>query len=117
MRHHTAHQLPEGGWHYASTHRRGGYPLGYCRDHEPHATEAEARECYSQWQRDHLVLNDGDWSWGNCEVKGCKNPANKAARIEGDAYLAASLCPEHMTREHAIAALDIGGPAGDAWQS
>lgn len=121
MRHLTAHQLPEGGWHYASTHRRGGYPLGYCRDHEPHPTEAEARECYSQWQRDHLVLDDGNWSWGNCEHREgqtrCKSPANKAARIEGDGYQMALLCPEHMTRGHAIAALGIDGPAGDSWES
>lgn len=119
MRHLTAHQLPEGGWHYASTHRTGGYPLGYCAEHEPHATEDEARECYRRWQRDHVKLDDGGkWSWGNCHVKGCDNPARNGVTIEGDGYALAFLCDEHHDREHALTALGLDGDrAGDAWIS
>jgi hypothetical protein len=112
----TAVQI-EGGWHYASASSRGGHPLGYCAEHPPHASEQEARDCYGQWQRDHLRLDQGSWSWGGCDAKGCPNPANRAADIEGDGYQIAMLCPDHMTTEHAVAALHIAGAAGDAWRS
>lgn len=83
MRHLTAVQLPEGGWHYASASRRGGYPLGYCAEHEPHSTEDEARECYRKWQRDHVKMDGGVWSWGGCDVRGCDNPAPEWRRDQG----------------------------------
>lgn len=118
MRQHTARQRGEGGgWHYVSLSSRGGYPLGYCADHEPHATEAEARECYAQYQRDHIVLDAWKHNWCGCEVDGCGNPTKSSAKIEGDAYRMAALCPEHMSIEHAVKALGIDGPAGDAWIS
>lgn len=122
MRHLTAAQKGEsGGWHYVSMSRDGGHPLGYCSEHEPHATETEARECYARYQRDNVVLDDGKWSWGDCEHQQdgarCPNPANRAARIRGDGWRVAFLCPEHMTMEHAIEALGLNGPAGDSWVS
>lgn len=122
MRHLTAAQKGEGGgWHYVSMSRDGGHPLGYCAGHEPHPTEAEARECYAQFQRDNVVLDDGKWSWGSCEHRAdgerCPNPANRAATIRGDGYAMALLCPEHMTLDHAFEALGITGPAGDSWVS
>lgn len=122
MRHLTAAQREDGtGWHYVSMNRRGGHPLGYCGEHAPHPTEAEARECYARYQRDNIVLNDGNWSWGNCHARDeagrCKHPANKAATVRHDGYTLALLCPEHMTLEHATVALGLDGPAGDAWVS
>ena len=45
MRHQTARQLSDGrGWHYVSLGRNGGHPLGACAEHDPHPTEAEARQ-------------------------------------------------------------------------
>lgn len=121
MRHLTAAQKGEGGgWHYVSMNRRGGHPIGYCADHEPHATEVEARECYNQYLRDNVILNDGEWSWGGCDVREpekCPNPANRAATIKGDGFRMALLCPEHMTMDHALKALHLEGPAGDSWRS
>lgn len=119
MMHHTAHRLPDGsGWHYAATHaRRGGHPLGYCAEHPPHPTEAEARECYAQYKRDHLELRDAASSWSDCEVKGCKNPANNVAQVRGYMLGLAVLCAEHFTREIAIEVLHLDQPAGDAWVS
>lgn len=118
MRHHTAAPLADGsGFHYASVHpRRGGHPLGYCAEHPPHATEAEARECYAQWRRDRLQL-DGTCSWTNCSVKDCPKPANQLAEVRGDSMLTAALCPEHLTVEHATAVMQLDRPAGDAWVS
>jgi hypothetical protein len=117
MRQHTARQKGEaGGWHYVSLNDKGGYPLGYCAEHEPHPTETEARECYSSWQRDHLTL-DTKTGWTSCMVKDCDRPANHAAQIRGDGYTIATLCDEHLTRDHAIAVLGLEGPVGDSWQS
>lgn len=120
MNHLTAAQKGEGGgWHYVSLNsRQGGHPLGYCGEHEPHATEAEARACYRGWQRDHVTLDGGTWSWSTCDVKGCGNPARNGVRVEGDGYALAVVCDEHHNLEHAIAALGLeDDQAGDAWQS
>ena len=114
MMYSRAAQLADGsGWHYVT----GGHPVGYCAEHEPHATEAEARECYGQWQRDHVVRSSSRWSWMNCAVRGCLNPARAGWQIEGDAYSMAILCDEHDDAEHAIEAMGISGPAGDRWES
>lgn len=113
MRHLTAFQI-DGGWRYASLSRRGGGPIGYCAEHDPHPTEAEARECYAQYQRDNIRL-DSTWSWSSCHVKDCPNPANKGA--QSGAYNMALLCDEHHTMEHAIVALGLDTRAGDAWVS
>jgi hypothetical protein len=119
MRHLTAAQKGEGGgWHYVSLHRkRGGYPLGYCASHEPHETEKDARECYAMYQRDHVKL-DGLWAdWAGCQAPGCDAPTQTHARIEGDGFHAASLCKDHLDYDHAVAALGLDSPAGDAWVS
>ena len=113
MIHYGPKQRADGsGWHYCV----GQSPIGYCSEHSPHATEAEARECYGRWQRDHVVL-DGKCSWTSCRVKGCDAPANRYARIEGRGYDMATLCTEHLDIEHAVVALRIDGPAGDSWES
>lgn len=116
MRHLTAAQKGEGGgWHYVTLGRRGGGAIGYCADHEPHATEAEARECYAQYQRDHMQMRAGSLRWTSCDVKGCDQPARNAAQSGG--YNFAALCDEHYTAEHARDALGLNAPAGDSWES
>lgn len=117
MRHLTAAQRgKDGGWHYVSMSSRGGHPLGYCAEHEPHPTEAEARECYTAYQRDNVEPN-GRWSWGCCDVEGCDNPARDGWHVSDDGYSLAVLCSEHNNRDQAIIALGLNRPAGDAWQS
>lgn len=115
MRHLTAVSI-DGGWRYASLSRRGGYALGYCDGHL-HDTEAEARDCYGGYLRDHIRLDAMRVSWTACEVRSCANPTKSCADIEGDGYALAALCPEHMTLEHATRELGVSGPAGDAWVS
>lgn len=125
MHTHTATQRGEGdGWHYVSLCRGVGRPLGYCAEHEPHSTEAEARECYARWQRDHVRIS-GFCSWTSCDVgrspdstdEPCPNTANRLARIEGDGYHLAALCEQHLTVENAIRVMGLDQPAGDAWVS
>ena len=127
MNHLTAARKGEnGGWHYVSLNRRGGHPLGYCADHEPHDTELEARECYARYQRDHIRLDRGPTNWQDCmagrtgdraTTVRCPNPTKHYADIEHDGYHLVPLCPDHMTVEEAVKALHLDGPAGDAWQS
>lgn len=113
MMHYRAAERTDGtGWHYVV----GGHPIGYCAEHAPHASEADARECYARWQRDH-VQRDGLWSWSTCRVPQCPNPSRHGWAIEGDPYSMAILCDEHDDREHAIEALGLNGPAGDRWES
>lgn len=118
MNHHTAAPKADGtGFHYVSLNKRhGGYPLGYCAEHAPHATEDEARACYRAWQRDHVRLDAvtlGNWT--NCRFPGCEQPTRAAADIQGDGYNIAPLCPAHLTTEHAIPALGLADAlAGDS---
>lgn len=119
MIHDTAVQLPEGGWKYAMRSRRGGVPIGYCADHDPHPTEEEARRCYRKYQRDHIKLG-GRCNWTSCEVlvdgKRCPNPANHTAQF--GAWDLAVLCEDHNTIDWAIKALRFDGDvAGDLWHS
>ncbi len=122
MRHKTAVRLDD-GWHYAITSRRGGSPLGYCANHAPHPTEAEARECYGRYVREQTIhLNTStNCSWTSCAArpdgKRCPNPTQAYATYGDDGYGITPLCPEHMTAEHVIECGHLAGPAGDAWIS
>lgn len=123
MRTKTALQLADGsGWHYGWAGKAGGSPLGRCRDHAPHPTEAEARDCYGAYVReDTIQLNAYAVSWTSCEVRAggtrCPNPTKAVATYGDDGYGQVALCPEHMTAEDVIGAARLDGPAGDAWIS
>lgn len=119
MRHLTAAQKGEGGgWHYVNLGRDGGFPVGACRDHEPHATEDEARRCYRAYQREHIRLDAVTVKWTACQAPECDQPTRSAATIQHDGYALAPLCPNHMTIEHATIALGLADDvAGDSWES
>ncbi len=126
MRHLRAVQVDLGeqgqGWHYASTSRRGGHPLGYCAEHPPHATEQEARVCYRLYQRAHVKIGGRNLSWTSCTARPygekCPHPARDAAWVEGDGYALAPLCSEHLSYTHALVALHLDDDkAGDSWES
>lgn len=116
MMHRTVRKLADNtGFHMVI----GQHPVGYCGSHPGHATELEARKCYAQYRRDN-VIPFGTTSWSTCmirEPESCKNPANHSWQILGDGYSLAVLCDDHNTKEHAIAAMHLEGPAGDAWFS
>jgi hypothetical protein len=123
MRQKTAREHADGsGWHYVNVGRTGGYPLGRCANHPPHATEDDARECYGAFVREDTIrLDAGTVSWTSCEARPdgvrCPNPAKSIATYGDDGYGQTALCPEHMTVENVIAAAGLEGPAGDAWIS
>lgn len=123
MRHKTAAQRGEGGgWHFVSMSRDGGYPLGYCADHEPHSTEAEARDCYHRYVREQTIqLNVGAVGWTSCQARPdgvrCPNPTQAFAQHGDDGYGMTPLCPKRMTVEDVIAVAHLDGPVGDSWVS
>lgn len=120
MRHLTAVHLdatddsPE-GWHYATLGKRGGGPLGNCATHDPHPTEAEARQCYTDYLAENIDMRENSASWTSCRVGGCDNPARNV--VQAGEYNMAVLCTEHFDREHAMQVLHLDHPAHDAWQS
>ena len=127
MRHLTALQHTDGGWHYVSASRRGGYPIGFCADHPPHPTEEEARACYTAYEVEKIQLGTqlGDWSGcaalvdteGEGEQVPCDRPTKTAAVVATPHGTLAALCAAHLTLEDAVKALGLTGPAGDAWVS
>lgn len=122
MRHKTAAQRGSDGWHYVSMGRTGGHPIGYCREHDPHPTEADARACYTRYLRDSIRLNASHCDWTSCAAgrKGetrCDQPTKDLARYGDDGYGVVPLCPAHMTIDGVVAAAGLWGPAGDAWLS
>ncbi len=102
-----------GGWHYASLGKRGGGPIGFCAEHDPHETEQEARECYAAYKRSKVRLNVAFVGWHSCHI--CGAPAKTGA--EAGSYEQAVLCAEHLTDEHAYTAMSLDKPARDSWQS
>lgn len=116
MRHRTAARKGDvGGWHYVDIGRDGGHPIGHCADHDPHPTESDARQCYARYQRDNIVLDATLGSWTSCAI--CGAPTKTAAKIRYNGFNIAPLCVDHLSTEHAAAALGLGDTAGDSWQS
>lgn len=132
MWHYTAQPVPghPPGWLYAARREEPDtaplwHPVGYCADHTPHPTEAQARECYRRWQQDHVVVpqpadpgNLPDWrpcraptgDYGRC------GRLTRHAAVPPDAWPPAPLCGLHLTRGDAYAALTLTGPrATDHW--
>ena len=124
MRRHTAARKGEGGgWHYVSLSSRGGHPLGYCWEHDPHETETEARECYARYLRDHVTLDGTTLNWQGCAApddeqdRDCDRPTKKLAQVSGSWGHSAALCDKHLTLEIAYEVMGLLRPAGDAWMS
>lgn len=103
-----------GGWHYTRFNRRvGTWPIGYCRDHEPHATPDEARECYTKYMLAECVRLDATLGEYNpCRADGCDILTNRAAAVgEWNLY---RLCDVHRTREQVAV---LFGTVGDSVHS
>lgn len=87
------------GWHYTTLNRRiGTFPIGYCRDHEAHPTEDDARRCYRDYELNERLTLDGTLGdWNPCEYPGCETLTNRDARIGG--WHGWRLCDGHRTKE------------------
>lgn len=105
-----------GGWHYTSLNRRTGcYAEGYCRDHEPHDTEQEARECYARWALDHATYDKRMTGQQlRCSVADCDTWTDRLGGPPGYSAFGHDmpLCDEHCNRAGLEAV--IGTVAGDA---
>jgi hypothetical protein len=122
MLHKRAAERADGaGWQYVIGKGQGGTPIGRCAEHSPHATEAEARECYAEFVRDSIQLDAYSVSWTSCRARPggqrCPEPTRSAARYGDDGYGTITLCPRHMTTQDVIEGARLAGPAGDAWVS
>lgn len=97
MNYYEARELKSGGWHYTAANRRlGTWPVGDCRDHEPHATSEEAEECFRQYLLGKLVERElRDWT--GCEV--CDTPTKKQLGTRPPLGQDHALCDEHRTPE------------------
>lgn len=52
-----AKELIRGGWHYTIQYDgKTIAPIGYCREHAPHATREEAEQCYAQY-----LVDTAEW--------------------------------------------------------
>lgn len=108
-------QHKDGGWHYTTFNRRiGTFPIGYCRDHRPHATEDEARRCYRDYELNEDLRLDGTLGdWNPCEYPECETLTNRNASIGG--WSRWRLCDEHRTKEYCA---ELYGPvAGNSIHS
>ena len=107
-------QLKTGGWHYTQMNDHQIWALGYCREHEPHETEDDARRCYRDYQLNERLLLDGTAGhWNPCEYPECETLTNRAVSIDG--WTKWPLCDEHRTKE--CCAELYGELAGDSVHS
>lgn len=72
MNYYDARQHKAGGWHYTVVNGTGTFAVGYCCRHEPHATEAEARECFRQFLLDNRHEDQMSDAQHHCEAEGCE---------------------------------------------
>ena len=103
------------GWHYTQMNDGRIWPIGYCREHEPHATEDDARRCYRDYELNERLTLDGTiGNWNPCEHEGCETLTNRNAGIEpwGPSW---RLCDEHRTKERCAEL--YGELAGDSVHS
>lgn len=97
MNYYEARQTKDkAGWHFTSMNDGQIWPVGYCADHEPHATPEEARECFRKYLLDgSRELTYADWT--GCEV--CDTPTKKALSTRPPLGNDHALCDEHRTLE------------------
>lgn len=102
------------GWRYTSMNDGRVHATGYCRDHDAHPTEDEARRCYRDYELNERLMLDGTLgSWNPCDYPACETLTNRAARIAG--WTKWRLCDVHRTKE--TCAELYGEMAGDSAHS
>jgi len=94
-------QREDGGWYYTTRNDGNVWPIGYCPDHEPHATEQEARVCYRDYElTERLRFTDDQPKAPQllvCQAFGCERYTSGSASIGG--WERWTLCAEHRNRE------------------
>ena len=97
MNYYAAREL-EGTGKYHYTCRRDGmvWPVGYCKEHEPHATKEEACECYRKYLHD-VQLQFGEIKDQQIMVAECGEWTTKIGVCERTSVV--HLCDKHLSRE------------------
>lgn len=113
MNYYDARQREDGsGWHYIKLNKRSGTrPVGYCADHPPHATEAEARECYRQYELDNA--REGKLSDQMLKCRVCGEYTEGFMEV-GHTQMVV-LCDVHRTREQLDKLIDPPGMICSSW--
>jgi hypothetical protein len=86
---------PSGLWHFTKMRDGQIWAVGYCAEHEGHATKEEAQECYRKYILEHMVSRGRLTEWHSCRV--CRAPAKNFADVGGLELLV--LCDEHNTTQ------------------
>jgi hypothetical protein len=104
------------GWHYTRMRDGRMWPIGYCRDHAPHASKDEAYVCYTRYLLDNELRLNGEMvnTWRRCLRPGCDALTNRYAQVGLDMGPIYELCDEHRTREYITALI---GTIGDSVHS
>jgi hypothetical protein len=109
MNYYDARPLADGsGFHYTCRNDDRIVSVGYCREHEPHATAEEARACFARYLLDGW-REESYGSWHGCvweEPDGggitvmCDTPTKKGLTTRPPLGHGYALCDEHRTFEH-----------------
>lgn len=97
MNYYAARPVIDGsGFHYTVRNDDHIWPVGYCEDHPPHATEEEAQECFRSYLLDGQCDVDYE-DWTGCKI--CDAPTKKGLTTRPPLGWEYPLCDEHRTPE------------------
>lgn len=97
MNYYEARRKVDGsGWHYTCKNDWYVWPVGYCREHEPHATKEEACDCYRKWLLDNHLRLDGQEANAQHKCRECGEWTSGYAVCDSTIVV---LCDAHRTRE------------------
>ena len=86
------------GWHYTCQNDGRIWAVGDCADHEPHATEAEAYDCYTGYLLNNKLRLDGfeEGVQRPCAAAGCGEWTQARAYLDVQSW---PLCDSHRTKD------------------
>jgi hypothetical protein len=116
MNYYDARQTKDkAGWHYTCMNDGQIWPVGYCRDHEPHDTQDEARECFRAWLLDNAKYDRPRFSNAlyRCDVEGCREFTDGGATDGHNSPY--TLCGQHRNRETLKTLIGPVGQITSSW--
>lgn len=115
MNYYDARELKDGGWRYSCMNDDRIWTVGSCAEHEPHATQDEAYECYTRYLLDNRLTLDGTISntQHRCAHADCDEWTDRYAQIDNSQTW--SLCDQHRTKDVVAELLGTVGAAVSSW--
>lgn len=103
------------GWHYTCMNDGRIWAVGYCSEHEPHATKDEAYECWTRYLLTERLRLDGFDSRAQhrCAAPDCDSWTQHHATV--DHSMTWSLCDAHRNADVVAALLGTVGAAMSSW--